>query len=106
MTEKKVLSSPFKIILKLHVLTISFFSLGLPNSLIYSIYPSQEMESVKQLTSMLVDRCREFSTIDIQDEFMSLLQDESIQLGFLLNERFINLPPQLALPSFESLWYV
>ena len=34
----------------------------------------------------------------------SILEDETNNMGFIINERFVNIPAQIAAPSFDSLW--
>ncbi|XP_064602635.1 protein BCCIP homolog [Liolophura sinensis] len=62
----------------------------------------KELECVKQLKSMLMGKCQEVSPKQT-DRLKSILDDEDKQVGFVINERFINIPPQLSLPMFKSL---
>lgn len=61
------------------------------------------LECVQQLRDTVVDKYKQQNAA-AAGSFCTLLQDESHQVGFLINERFINIPAQIALPSFESLW--
>ena len=55
------------------------------------------MECIKELRKYLTEKTHK--------KLESLFNDASNQIGFLLNERFINIPPQVAVPLLESLWY-
>jgi len=58
---------------------------------------------VQQLRDMLIEKYKQQNAADAA-RLSTLLQDESNQVGYLINERFINIPAQISLPSFESLW--
>jgi len=61
----------------------------------------QDKKSIEQLLNFAVLKSGENpSTKKIFEE---LLSNPSTSLGFLINERFINLPPQISVPLFESL---
>lgn len=51
-------------------------------------------EAIKQLQKFLKDKNPEIRRI--------LESEDKIKLGLIINERYINLPPQLALPSLKS----
>lgn len=40
-----------------------------------------------------------------QKKLAGLLEDSSKHVGLLLNERFINIPPQVSVPLLENLGY-
>ena len=63
----------------------------------------QELECIKQIKSMLLSKCEQCSAKK-KDQLADMLSGEA-QVGFLLSERFINIPPQIALPSYENLWW-
>ncbi len=39
-----------------------------------------------------------------KDQLQKILETSGGSVGYLMNERFINIPPQIAVPSFQSLW--
>lgn len=62
----------------------------------------KDLECVKQLKTMLQDKCRACAA-DKADKFAKILNDPDKQVGYLISERFLNLPPNLAVPMFEAL---
>ena len=65
------------------------------------VYP-QEKETVKELKKFLVDKCRECASKETRREFEEVM-DGQHAVGFLINERFINIPPQIAVPVYKTL---
>lgn len=63
----------------------------------------QNLDSVKELKTFLLGKCSEYAAKQ-REKWQQLLSDESNHVGFLLNERFINIPAQIAEPTFRSLW--
>nr|CAG4643457.1 EOG090X0C3Y [Ilyocryptus agilis] len=55
----------------------------------------KDVECVKDVIKYLVDKS--------QKKLEGLLQDSSNNVGLLINERFINIPPQVSLPLLENL---
>lgn len=55
------------------------------------------------LRKYLLTKCDQFATPDVRDLFKSVLNDESKRAGFLINERFVNIPPQISVPLLENL---
>ena len=64
----------------------------------------QDNDAVKQLKKLLVDKCREFTSKENTAEFAEVLEGPH-SVGFLINERFINIPPQIAVPVYKTLRY-
>ncbi|KAK3095168.1 hypothetical protein FSP39_010976 [Pinctada imbricata] len=62
----------------------------------------KEKVCVKQIGSFLVDQCQKCGA-DQAEKFKSVLANEKENCGLLINERFINIPPQISVPMFESL---
>lgn len=62
----------------------------------------KDLDCVKQVKSLLQDKCRACAA-DKADKLAKLLNDPDKHLGYLISERFLNLPPDLAVPMFESL---
>lgn len=63
----------------------------------------QKKESVKQLRTYFMEKCDEAGDKEVAGKLKDLLEDESRPTGFLINERFINIPPQIAVPMLENL---
>ena len=62
----------------------------------------QENDAVKQLRKLLVDKCRECGSKETKKEFEEVMEGQH-GVGFLVNERFINIPPQIAVPVYKTL---
>lgn len=62
----------------------------------------QNLDCVKQMKAMLEEKCKQCAAAQL-DKFKKLLGDSDHHVGYLVNERFLNLPPNLAVPMFESL---
>ncbi|ESN96638.1 hypothetical protein HELRODRAFT_163725 [Helobdella robusta] len=58
---------------------------------------------VKNLKLFLQERCKESSSANVYEEFVSILNSKQEQIGFIINERILA-SSQLAVPNFESLW--
>jgi len=62
----------------------------------------QNMSCIEKINDFLTTKCKEAFKGE-PTRLGKLLSDPSKQVGLLISERFINIPPQVALPSFESL---
>lgn len=67
---------------------------------VINITDKKDMECVKQVRSMLIDQCQKCGG---DPRFSKVLNDGGHHVGLLVSERYINIPPQLAVPMFESL---
>lgn len=56
---------------------------------------SEQVDAKKKLLKFLKEKCPKLKE--------SLDDDSAIKYGMIVNERYINLPPQLALPTFKAL---
>jgi len=67
---------------------------------------SSSLECMNELKTVLTDHCAACKNSELSAKLSSYLDSntEDKQLGLVINERFINIPPQIALPSFDSLW--
>lgn len=66
------------------------------------INSTQGNDAVEQLKTMLVDKCRESGSKEIRTEFAEVMEGPDA-VGLLINERFINIPPQIAVPVYKTL---
>ena len=64
----------------------------------------QGLDFVKQLTAVLRKHC-ESCAPSLLDEFDAIFDAEDHHVGFIVNERIINIPPQISPPSFDALRY-
>ncbi|KAL5021817.1 hypothetical protein ScPMuIL_000972 [Solemya velum] len=62
----------------------------------------KDLKCVKSLKCQLLERCKQCS-VDQVEKLNKLLDNEDSHVGFLISERFINIPPQIAVPMFDSL---
>nr|KAG5709377.1 hypothetical protein BaRGS_029226 [Batillaria attramentaria] len=60
----------------------------------------KEKECVKQLVSLVTTQCQEAAP-ELSGNLTEILHHDTV--GLLLNERFINIPPQITVPAFQSL---
>lgn len=65
---------------------------------------AQENDAVKQLKKLLLEKCRECGSKESKTEFEDVIEGQHA-VGFLINERFINIPPQIAVPIYKTLRY-
>ena len=57
---------------------------------------------MKQLVAMLRRHC-ECSAPSLLGKFDAIFASEDQHVGYIVNERIINLPPQISPPSFDAL---
>ena len=69
------------------------------------LFNIQDNDAVRQLKKLLVDKCREFTSKENTAEFTEVMEGPH-SVGFLISERFINIPPQIAVPVYKTLRYV
>ena len=65
----------------------------------------QDNDAVRQLKKLLVDKCCEFTSKENTAEFTEVMEGPH-SVGFLISERFINIPPQIAVPVYKTLRYM
>ncbi|XP_077992113.1 BRCA2 and CDKN1A-interacting protein-like [Glandiceps talaboti] len=70
---------------------------------VMNISEKKDKGCIQQVTSLLLEKCGKCCPESEVDKFQKILSDESRCLGLLLNERFVNVPPQIALPQYQSL---
>lgn len=62
-----------------------------------------DIACIKQIRTYILEKATENATDETANIFRGVLGNTSKSLGFLLNERFVNIPPQISLPMLESL---
>lgn len=62
-----------------------------------------EVGCINQLRNLIAQKAKESATIEVYERFKNIFEDTSNVVGFLLNERYVNIPPQIAVPLMESL---
>jgi len=63
---------------------------------------NQSKSCIENVNAYLSSKCEQHYKTE-PSRMSKILSDPSKQIGLLINERFINIPPQITLPSFESL---
>lgn len=63
----------------------------------------KDVQCVEELKELIVDQCEKNSTDSVTEQLEQFLNDASKPVGLLLSERFINVPPQIALPLHKQL---
>lgn len=58
---------------------------------------------IANLRAYLLDKCEKHSPPAMKQQFIDILSDDDKQTGLLINERFINIPPQISVPLLENL---
>ncbi|XP_066521710.1 protein BCCIP homolog [Hoplias malabaricus] len=61
------------------------------------------MECVEQIKELVLGQCEKLCSAAVLEQFEKVLHDTSQAVGLLLSERFINVPPQIALPLYRQL---
>ncbi|XP_052098262.1 protein BCCIP homolog [Mytilus californianus] len=70
---------------------------------VINITEKQNVECVKQFRSMLMEKCQACSQQQ-KERLSQILTDAEQQVGYLISERYINIPPQISVPMYESLF--
>ncbi|CAB1416670.1 unnamed protein product [Pleuronectes platessa] len=63
----------------------------------------KDVQCVEEVKDLLVDQCEKSATPSMTEQLEQILSDSSKPVGLLLSERFINVPPQIALPLHKQL---
>lgn len=66
----------------------------------------QDVQCVEELKELILDQCEKCSTPSMTEELEQIFNDADKPVGLLLTERFINVPPQIALPLHKQLLWV
>ncbi|XP_034050393.1 protein BCCIP homolog [Thalassophryne amazonica] len=63
----------------------------------------KDVQCVEQVKNLILDHCEKNCTHSVKEQLEQILSDNSHPVGLLLSERFINVPPQIALPLHKQL---
>lgn len=63
----------------------------------------QGVQCVEEVKELIVGQCEKNSPHSVTEQLEQILGDTSKPVGLLLSERFINVPPQIALPLHKQL---
>ncbi|XP_044193048.1 protein BCCIP homolog [Thunnus albacares] len=61
------------------------------------------VQCVEEVKELIMDQCEKSSSHSAMEQLEQILNDTSKPVGLLLSERFINVPPQIALPLHKQL---
>lgn len=70
---------------------------------VVNISDRQNQPCVKQLRDLLKQLSEEHATDATNTLIRNVLENDAAPLGLLINERFVNIPPQICVPLFENL---
>lgn len=68
-----------------------------------NITKKSEVNCILELRNHIIQRAEKHATETELKLVRDVLTDDSKPVGFLLNERFVNIPPQISVPLLESL---
>ncbi|KAM4667876.1 BRCA2 and CDKN1A-interacting protein [Amazona ochrocephala] len=63
----------------------------------------KDTQCVEQIKELILSRCEKSCEQHVVEQLNKLLNDNTKPVGLLLSERFINVPPQIALPMHQQL---
>ena len=66
----------------------------------------QGVECVEQIKELILAHCEKACPPTVTEQLEKYLNDTAKPVGLLLSERFINVPPQIALPLHTQLQWV
>ncbi|XP_038071108.1 BRCA2 and CDKN1A-interacting protein-like [Patiria miniata] len=70
---------------------------------VINISDKRNESCIKDVQSLLEEKCSKCAPAADQEQFVRTLNDPTHSVGLMLNERFVNIPPQLAPPLHKSL---
>ncbi|XP_078135554.1 protein BCCIP homolog [Sander vitreus] len=63
----------------------------------------KDVQCVEEVKELIMDQCEKNATHSVTEQLEQIFNDTSKPVGLLLSERFINVPPQIALPLHTQL---
>ncbi|XP_069140116.1 BRCA2 and CDKN1A-interacting protein-like [Argopecten irradians] len=69
---------------------------------VVNITEKKDLECVQQVRSLLLDHCKACAKEKLP-RFSDMLHDSDQHVGLLLSERYLNIPPQISVPMYDSL---
>lgn len=71
---------------------------------VLNMMSKKDLECIEQLRAYVVEKASSHAEDSVAAQFRDILGNNSRPVGFLLNERFINIPPQISVPLLENLY--
>ncbi|KAH8277361.1 hypothetical protein KR026_009697 [Drosophila bipectinata] len=70
---------------------------------VLNLTAKKDQPSIAQLRTYLLDRAKTHASGKVYQQLKELLDNEERHVGFLINERFINIPVQISVPLLQNL---
>lgn len=70
---------------------------------VLNLTAKKDQPSIAQLRTYILDRAKTHASPEVQQQLKEILDSEQRHVGFLINERFINIPAQISVPLLQSL---
>lgn len=70
---------------------------------VLNLTAKKDQPSIAQLRTYILDRAKTHASTEVQQQLKEILDSEQRHVGFLINERFINIPAQISVPLLQSL---
>lgn len=67
------------------------------------LFAFQGTQCAEQIKELILSSCEKNCEKSVVEQLDKLLNDSTKPVGFLLSERFLNVPPQIALPMHQQL---
>ncbi|XP_016990146.1 protein BCCIP homolog [Drosophila rhopaloa] len=70
---------------------------------VLNLTAKKDQPSIAQLRTYLLDRAKSHASEQVQQQLREILDSDQRHVGFLVNERFINIPAQISVPLLQNL---
>ncbi|XP_035232902.1 protein BCCIP homolog isoform X2 [Stegodyphus dumicola] len=70
---------------------------------IVNLTAKKNMECIRQIHSLLLDKCKEVCAESDYGTFKNILEDMEKHVGLIISERLVNIPAQIAVPLYAGL---
>ncbi|XP_020817505.1 protein BCCIP homolog [Drosophila serrata] len=70
---------------------------------VLNLTAKKDQPSIAQLRTYLLDRAKAHASGAVHEQLKAILENDQCHTGFLVNERFINIPAQISVPLLQNL---
>ncbi|KAH8280967.1 hypothetical protein KR054_005920 [Drosophila jambulina] len=70
---------------------------------VLNLTAKKDQPSIAQLRTYLLDRAKAHAPSAVHEQLKAILENDQSHTGFLVNERFINIPAQISVPLLQNL---
>ncbi|XP_037954042.1 protein BCCIP homolog [Teleopsis dalmanni] len=70
---------------------------------VINISKKKDKKCVQDLRSHILSCAKNNATPEMASKFEAILKNDKLNVGYILNERFVNIPCAISVPSFENL---